>query len=211
MKLRDREDTVVLGAFLGAVALIAALVLALVSRWTAEPIAQAAEKNREKAFYTLLLPEFDSVGEAVDYDGATFYPVLKDSRTVGFVGQASGSGYGGDIELLTGFTPDGKITSVQVLRHRETPGLGANVCDRKFQRTIFNLFEKAPDLPANPTLDQFRTRSASAAGDWKISKDGGEFDYLTGATVTSRSITAMVNDLAVKFAKSGLMEKGGDK
>ncbi len=211
MRLRDREDSVVLGAFLGVVALIAALVLALVSQWTAEPIAQAAEKNREKAFYTLLLPEFDSIGNEVEYDGAIFYPVLKDSRIVGFVGQTTGSGYGGNIELLVGFTTDGKITSVQVLRHRETPGLGANVCDRKFQRTIFNLFEKAPDLPANPTLDQFRSRSAAAAGKWKISKDGGEFDYLTGATVTSRSITAMVNDLAVKFAKSGLMENGGVK
>ena len=46
MKLRDRENLSALGIFLGSVALIAALALALVSQWTAEPIRKAAEQNR---------------------------------------------------------------------------------------------------------------------------------------------------------------------
>ena len=208
MKLREREDILSLGVFLGVVALIAALVLAMVSRWTAEPIAEAVESNRQKAFHRLLLPEFDRTGNPVEYDGVTFFPVLNGGKIVGYAGLSGVSGYGGEIEVLVGFTVDGMITSVEVLRHRETPGLGANVCDRKFQRTILNLFEKAPETPSNAVLDQFRGRSAIDAGAWQISKDGGDFDYLTGATVTSRAVTVAVDDIAAKFAASGLIGKG---
>ena len=208
MKLCDRENMAVLGIFLGVTALIAALVLSLVSQWTAKPISEAMVRNRERAFHCLRLPEFDTVGESFEYDGAFFYPVLKDDKIVAFVGQMQRGGYGGEIDVLVGFTSDGKITSVQILRHKETPGLGANVCERKFQRTIFNLTEKAPAVPDNRLLDQFNGKSAAGSGHWQITKDGGEFDYLTGATVTSRAVTALVNDISRKFTDGVLSEAG---
>ena len=49
MKLRDRENILALGGFLGAAALIAALVLALVSQLTTEPIRQARDLLRPRA------------------------------------------------------------------------------------------------------------------------------------------------------------------
>ncbi len=208
MRLRDRENMVVLGSFLGVVALMAALVLAVVSQVTAEPIRNAAERNREQAFHRLLLPEFDRIGESMEFDGFFFYPVYQSGEIVGFAGQGkSSAGYGGEIEVLVGFDCDGKITGVQILRHKETPGLGANVCERKFQRTVFNLNEEAPAVPGNRLLDQFNNRDAFSAGAWRIVKDGGEFEYLTGATVTSRAVTALVNDIAVAFANTGLCVK----
>jgi electron transport complex protein RnfG len=211
MRLRDRENMVVLGTFLGGVALLAALLLAVVSQLTAEPIRNAAERNREQAFHRLLLPEFDRIGDGVECDGFFFYPVYQADEIVGFAGQGvSRAGYGGEIEVLVGFGCDGKITGVQILRHKETPGLGANVCERKFQRTVFNFAEEAPAVPENRFLDQFNNRDAFSAGEWRVVKDGGEFEYLTGATVTSRAVTALVNDIAVAFANSGLcvaMEK----
>ena len=100
------------------------------------------------------------------------------------------------------FTLDGRITAVQILRHHETPGLGANVCDRKFQRTILNLSAEAPEVPENIYLDQFNGKEAAKSGDWKIVKDNGEFIYRTGATVTARAVTALVNDIAAEFAKN---------
>ena len=101
--------------------------------------------------------------------------------------------------MLAGFDIEGRITGVQVLEHKETPGLGANVCDRKFQRTIFNLGEKAPEIPSNNYLDQFSGVNAADSGSWKISKDGGKFDYLTGATVTSRAVTDAIDRIAAAF------------
>ncbi len=200
MSLRKSEKIWVLGSFLGVTAFLAALLLALVSQWTAGPIRQAKERNREKVFYRLLLPDFDRVGKEIHIGKLIYLPVFNGDKCVGFIGQGSNRlGYAGEIDAVVGFSTDGKITAVQILQHKETPGLGANVCDRKFQRTIFNLSEKAPMVPGNKILDQFAGKNASESGNWKISKDGGSFDYLTGATVSSRAVTALVDEISAGF------------
>lgn len=210
MKLRDRENILALGGFLGAAALIAALTLALVSQLTAEPIRQARENNRTNAFHRLRLPDFDRIGDVKESDGVLFYPVEKDGKTVGFIGQGKVSGYGGEIEILVGFKPDGEITAVQILRHKETPGLGAVVCERTFQRTIFNLFAKAPEIPENKLLDQFDFRNAGDYQKLRLIKDGGNVMYLTGATVTSSAVNKGVKGICRAFCNgnfSGSMER----
>lgn len=199
MKLRDRDNFVVLGVFLGVTALLAAVVLAVVSQLTAGPIDAAAQRTRQGAFLRLGLPEFDRTGDDCRFDGCLFTPVYKNDELCGFVGQGSGSGYGGEIIVLAGFDTGSRITGVQILQHKETPGLGANVCERKFQRTIFNLAEKAPAVPANRYLDQFTGVNSADYASWSICKDGGKFDYMTGATVTSRAVTGIVADIAGKF------------
>ena len=201
MSLRDSENMWVLGGFLGAVALVAALVLAWVSGLTADPIQKAKEKNRNKMLSHLQLPDFDRVGNVVKIDGIDFCAVYKGGKLVGFVGQGgTREGYAGEIEAMVGISVDGKITTVQILRHKETPGLGANVCDRKFQRSVTNFRANAPEIPSNSFLDQFNQRYTGTAGAWKISKDGGDIEYRTGATVSSRAITALVDEIAGKFA-----------
>ena len=208
MELRDRESIPVLGGFLGCIALLAALLLAFFSQITAKPITEARERTRQAVFHRLSLPEFDSAGKAVLKNEVLFYPVLKEKKICGYVGQGSSSGYGGKITVLAGFDVAGKITGVQILEHKETPGLGANVCDRKFQRTIFNLGEKAPEIPPNNYLDQFAGVNAADSGSWKISKDGGKFDYITGATVTSRAVTDAVDRIAAAFKSLQDANKG---
>ena len=200
MKLQNRENLLVLGGFLGVVALLAAFSLAVVSQMTAKPIAKAREEIRQNVFHRLNLPDFDRTGDGVEYGGCTFFPVFKCDQSCGFVGQGSGRGYGGEIDVLVGFDHTGRITGVQVLRHKETPGLGANVCERKFQKTIFNLGEKVPEIPANACLDQFSGKRAGDAGTWKIKKDGGDYVYLTGATVTSKAVVEAVNNISRAFA-----------
>lgn len=55
----------------------------------------------------------------------------------------------------------------------ETPGLGANVCERKFSKTIFNFFQPTPEgLPPNWFLDQFDGKTAAKNSGWKVKKDG---------------------------------------
>lgn len=208
MKIRNRESMPVLGLYLGGVALLAALVLAVVSQLTAASIRQAQESKRANEFQRLRLPEFDRIGEAIPVGNKNFFPVEKAGNTVGFVGNAvTNRGYGGEIEVLVGFDLKGTITGVQILRHKETPGLGAEVCNRKFQRTIFNLGEEAPEIPGQKLLDQYNGKNAAAAGNWKVSADGGGFAYKTGATVTCRAVTAAVDETAQAFAASGLAER----
>ena len=71
---------------------------------------------------------------------------------------------------------------------------------RKFQKTIFNLFEPKPEgLPPNSFLDQFDGKTARVAANWKVRKDGGSMKYITGATVTSRAVTQLAYELAEAF------------
>ena len=42
-------------------------------------------------------------------------------------------------------------------------------------------------------------------------KDGGSFEYLTGATVTSRAVTALTDRIAESFAKSKMAESVEEK
>ncbi len=81
--------------------------------------------------------------------------------------------YSGDINLLVAILADGTVSGVRVLAHRETPGLGDKI-DIQVSNWILGFDGKSL---ANPSLPQ-----------WKVIKDGGEFDQLVGATITPRAV-----------------------
>ena len=94
-------------------------------------------------------------------------------------------GYSGPIRLLVGIDANGRITGVDVLSHRETPGLGDLVESSK-----------------SPWLQQFSGRSLGdpVSAGWAIRRDGGDFDQLTGASVTPRAIVKAVRQTLEYFA-----------
>ena len=207
--LRENENVAVLGIFLGITALISALVLALVSQLTAKPIAEMQKKTMRLSLKQLSLPDFDN---APDKESKTFktpagwkaevMPFRQKGQLKGFaVKTASPDGYGGPVEIMAGFTPEGTIKAVLVTSHHETPGLGSKVCERKFRKTIFNIFKPAPaGLPPNPRLDQFNGKTVPAEADWKVKRDGGDFDFVTGATITSRAVVNAVSEAGKTLA-----------
>lgn len=93
-------------------------------------------------------------------------------------------GFAGPIKLLIGVKIDGTITSVRVLQHKETPGLGDKIESGK-----------------SDWLLQFDARSLSAPGTdrWLIERDGGDFDQLTGASVTPRAIIKAIKETLLYF------------
>ena len=97
-------------------------------------------------------------------------------------------GYSGAIRLLIGVRADGTMTGVRALSHRETPGLGDGI-----------------DRAKSDWIEQFEGRSLAdpAADGWQISPDGGEFDQLTGASVTSRAVVKATRETLEYFASSG--------
>ena len=119
-------------------------------------------------------------------DDAIIYRVYSKSEPAAalFVVSAR-DGYSGAIRLLVGVDVNGELTGVNVLEHRETPGLGDLVETGKSDWAL-----------------QFRGRSlANPASDgWAIRRDGGEFDQLTGATVTPRAIVKAVRETLEYFA-----------
>ncbi len=88
-------------------------------------------------------------------------------------------GYAGPIRLLIGVDMEGTVTGIRVLEHRETPGLGDRVETTKSDWVL-----------------QFDGRSLNnpQPGSWAIKDDGGEFDQLTGASVTPRAIVKAIKE-----------------
>lgn len=215
MKLRDTESIWVLSLFLGVTGIVAGTILGWVSQLTAEPIKQANIRNELKLLKELNLPEFDNdmTANVFTVNGVEYLAAMQQGKLSGLVARVkSNSGYSGRMRALVSFNISGNILAVQVIEHKETPGLGAEVCERKFQRTIFNLFSPRPaGLPPNAVLDQFNGKNADDGGNWKITKDGGEFIYRTGATVSSRAITEMVNSASANFKAALAHFNGGNK
>lgn len=118
-------------------------------------------------------------------DPVTVYRAVRDGETVAAVFPVvAPDGYSGAIRLLVGVRPDGSLTGVRVVSHKETPGLG-----------------DAIELGKTDWLHQFDDRSI---GDpplegWAVERDGGRFDQFTGATVTPRAVVKAVRKALVYF------------
>lgn len=108
----------------------------------------------------------------------TVYRARKNGQPVAlFATPVAPDGYSGPIQLLIGIYADGTLAGVRVLAHKETPGLGDGI-EEKRSSWILALTGKSLDNP-------------KPAG-WKVKKDGGTFDQFTGATVTPRAVVKAV-------------------
>jgi electron transport complex protein RnfG len=96
-------------------------------------------------------------------------------------------GYSGPIRLLVGVRPDGKLTGVRVIAHKETPGLGDQI---ESERSDWILAFAGKGLGAPPPQQ------------WAVRKDGGDFDQFTGATVTPRAVVGALTRFLAYFAQN---------
>lgn len=90
-------------------------------------------------------------------------------------------GYSGDIFLLVAINENAEIINTRVIKHQETPGLGDYI-----------------DKEKTNWIDIFQSKSFKTTQEkkWAVKKDQGEFDYMTGATITPRAvIKALYNAL----------------
>lgn len=93
-------------------------------------------------------------------------------------------GYNGTIKLMVGIYLDGTIAGVRILTHKETPGLGDKI-ERQRSDWILGFNQRS-------LTDPLRER-------WRVKKDGGDFDQLTGATITPRAVVQAVRDALEYF------------
>ncbi|MDA3906890.1 MAG: RnfABCDGE type electron transport complex subunit G [Bacteroidales bacterium] len=171
---------------------VAGLALGGVYNLTKEPIAIAKQKKLNDAIKAVL-PEFDSIQQlmvqrADGDDSLQFYIARKDTVIIGTaVNTYTMKGFSGLIKLLVGFIPDGSIHNVSVLEHKETPGLGTKMDKPKFK-------------------DQYKGVHP-AEFDLKVTKDKGDVDAITAATISSRAFSDAVQRAYDTFEKN----KGGNK
>jgi electron transport complex protein RnfG len=109
-----------------------------------------------------------------------FVPVDGSTPLAAIFASVAPDGYNAPIHLLIGISVDsGQVTGVRAVEHRETPGLGDLI-----------------DIGKSSWILQFNGRSTSnpEVTGWAVSKDEGEFDSITGATVTPRAVVRAVHD-----------------
>ncbi len=164
---------------LTVLAAVSAGVLAFVSQKTAAPIENALREEMMSAVRKVL-PPFDNdpdkdtrtVGSGVDT--VKVYRGRKDGVVVGAAFSViAPNGYSGEIEIMVGVDTAGVVQGIEILRHRETPGLGAKIGGDEFKAGYSGRSLKDPET-------------------WDVIKDGGSFKQITGATISSRAVTHAV-------------------
>lgn len=221
---QNKPNILKLGLFLALLGAISAGLLAFVDSLTKGPIKVAELKKTTKAIQDVL-PPFDNVPaddkiviKAENGTSVTFYRAKKEGKIIGVAGEGySTTGFNGKVVVMVGMEPTGKISIVTVTKQHETPGLGTVVTDRKSEKTIFDLFGKKKEesgLPPNRILDAFSGHTVKLESPvWKVKKDGGDFEFVTGATITSRAVTGAVYTVNKTFIenKNQILEIKGQK
>ena len=162
---------------LGTITIVAAALLAGVYSVTKEPIEEA---NRQKTTEAIaaVLPEGVEIAEGMqvaipnEERTVTVYTASKDGQPAGAAVESySLDGFSGEINIIYGFDAEGTVTGFEVIQQAETPGLGAKMNDwfrmTEGRRSIIGLNSTSNNLT--------------------VSKDGGDVDAITAATITSRA------------------------
>ena len=118
-------------------------------------------------------------------DPAIIYRVYAEDRpAAALFAVTARDGFSGPIRILVGVRIDGNVSGVRILQHRETPGLGDKIEPARSD-WVFQFDDRSLGDPVT-------TR-------WAIKNDGGDFDQLTGASVTPRAIIKAIRDTLLYF------------
>ena len=171
---------------LTGVAVVMGGVLAYVNHLTEGPINEQKAKVLADGIKTVMcvgdltvtktdtVRQNDAKGKEMTY--ILYQTQDAQGKDLGAAVESTTGGFGGDLKVLVGFDPDGKILGYTLLEHAETPGLGAKA-DKWFQKG-----EKGDIIGKDPVEPL------------TVSKDGGQVDAITASTITSRAFLLAVNN-----------------
>lgn len=167
---------------LTATTMIAGFLLGYVYQGTAEARAKASNDKLTGAIREVI-DGFDNDPIAsktqvkVDDRQITIYPAMKNGEVSGCaVESSSDNGFSGKITIVAGFDLHGNILGYEVTSHAETPGLGAKMGE------WFHGESNRSVIGRNPI-----------SAPLKVSKDGGDVDGITAATISSRAFLEALN------------------
>ncbi|EHD21400.1 MULTISPECIES: electron transport complex subunit RsxG [Brenneria] len=117
-------------------------------------------------------------------ENVRIYRAALQGRPSGVVMFGAERGYSGTISLLIGINADGELTGVRTISHTETPGLGDKI-----------------ELSHGDWILGFNGKSLQNTTEkqWRVKKDGGDFDAFTGATITPRAVVKSVHQTLLLF------------
>jgi len=170
------------------IALICVIALSLTYSITRDPIAgNIIEKKLAAIEPVIPLPRNNNISEdfitatAPDYfnqQSVTVFRTRQNGKPTGVVIMpVNARGYSGEITLAIGIHYDGRIAGTSVVAHNETKGIGDSI-----------------DQDNSDWLLIFRNRSLknTPREAWNVSQNGGVYDQISGATITSRGVVDAV-------------------
>lgn len=194
--MAKKESTLInMVVALGVISLVASATLGFVYELTKEPIAKAKLVKLNNAIETVT-PKFDNEPGNEKYElpngddeKLICYPAKNGGELVGTaIRTYSDLGFTRRIYIMVGFDKAGAIINTSVLDHAETPGLGDKMDKKK-----------------SPWSKQFNGKDPKAYN-LKVTKDGGDVDAITAATITSRAFTDAVDRAYKAYMKGGKHE-----
>ena len=161
---------------LTCITLVAAAALAGVYMLTKQTIDEQAVAKQTAAI-SAVLPAHDRIADAEEVNGLNVYKAYTGDKFVGAAVESSADGFGGVQRIMIGFDAEGNIVNYEVLEQQETPGLGTHIVE----------WFKNADKPGQNIIGR------KATGAFAVSKDGGDVDAITAATISSRAFLEAVN------------------
>lgn len=187
------------------ICLVVSALLGLTNAVTKDKITERARLDSEAARMEVLpaAVSFEAYGEdelealkkSPGGDGSSMDPVKEayiakgsDGGRAGFVILAEVKGYGGKVRVIVGIDTEGKVSDYKIIETKETPGLGSKASEPAFRKQFTGF------VPAGPLKVIKGTK-----------KNNEDIDAISGATITSKAITAAVQaalDAATALVKS---------
>lgn len=160
---------------------VVAIALAGVNSITEPKIAALNAQKTQEAIEAVL----PGGGEEVAFTDDTGLVTTVYQGNAGYAVQVVPSGFNGGITMMVGIDQSGTVLGISIISNSETAGLGAVAA-------------------ANTSAGEaFRGQFVGTSGSVAVSKDGGQLDAITGATITSRAVCTGVNAALACVANMG--------
>ena len=176
-----------------AVAIISAAAVTYVYQLTLPAVTENLKKAEVEAISDIFGDEFDNnpiaektaVPMKKGIKELNIYPLRKQGMIYAIaVKSYTNKGFGGELEIMTGFYINGTMAGYKVLNHKETPGLGSKIMENEFMSQFIGL--------------------KIEGGKLKLRKDGGQIDGITSATISSKALLDAVNNAKKAYDRFSL-------
>ncbi len=142
------------------------------------------KETREKIFE--IIPKAQRVEEKLLKDKTINFVYDKKTQLLGYCSVGEGFGYQGKIKVLVCVDKDfKKILGIDIIEHSETPGLGAKITQKNFRDQFKGL----------KTDIQIKVKKRKAL------LENNEIQAISGATISSESVTKIVNETLKELRK----------
>ncbi|MEN8154051.1 MAG: RnfABCDGE type electron transport complex subunit G [Acidobacteriota bacterium] len=126
-------------------------------------------------------PINDRIEVEIDDEIHTVFIGKKENKLWAVAFESKGTGFGGSIGVMIGIdVAKSTLSGIGILTHQETPGLGSRISETGF-------------------TDKFKGRTISDI--FRVKKDNGIIDAISGATNSSRGVCSAVEKGVALFPK----------